>query len=216
MNDCGAAKEKYRVTGQEAELKKKGYIGFDWQDESMSGEMHGYSYYRYFSASNKSFWIYAINNTGGSGEFDNIYLAKRMDANTLRMEPVAGGDRCNGGIQDVSEKGNTLSYSVNLTAYDVTDLAKTKLKDVKAYDDLAACAVCCVATARYQIDPGMKLTLNHVELQKVAAASELPDQGKYQACFNNLMMDYVKKNQLKLEAAALDTFVQKFHDECAK
>ena len=216
LNNCGIAKDKYRMKGQNEELSKKGYIGFDWQDPSGPSEVSAYSYYKFFAADKSHYWIYAINNTGGTGEFTMIYLAERTGANTLKVKPIVGGDRCNGGVQDVTDKGGKLSYSVNLTAYDLTTLAKKELKNVKAYDDLAACAVCCVANAYYQVDTHLKPTLNYVELGKVASDSELPTQGKYQACFNQLTMEYMKKNQLKLEPAATDAFVKKFSEQCVK
>ena len=211
-----AQRKRNTVQGPNPELSKKGYIGFDWQDKDMSDEMHGYSYYRFFNAGDKHYWVYTINNGGGTGEFTSIYLVKRIDANKLHVDTITGGDRCNSGVQDVTEKDNKLSYTVNLTAYDVTQLAKKPLKNVQAYDDLAACAVCCVAKASFEIDPKLNGTFKYVEMEKVAAESELPEQGKYQACFNKLTMDYMKKDQLKLEQSALDTFVDKFRDTCVK
>jgi hypothetical protein len=216
LDNCGVEKEKYTIKDKSEDLIKKGYIGFNWQDPSGPPEITGASYYKFFAAGKKQFWLYTINNGGGSGDFTSIYLAERVDANTLRVTPVTSGDRCNGGVLDVEAKNGKLAYSVNLTAYDLTTLASENLKDVKAYDDLAACAVCCVANAYYQVDTKLKPTLNYVQLGKVADIGELPEQGKYQACFNQITMDYMKKDQLKWDAKAIDAFVKTFNNQCVK
>jgi hypothetical protein len=217
LNNCGAAKEKYNIKSKNDELIAKGYIGYDWQDSTMPAEISGYSYYRFFKANEKHYWIYALNNGGGSGDFTSVYLVQRINGNTLAVQLVTGGDRCNGGVQDVIVNNGKLSYSVNLTAYDLATITKTHTKPIKAYDDLAACAVCCVAKAYYQADTEAKTNkLDYVQLEKAAAVSEMPDQGKYQACFNEIAMDYIKKSQSKLEPEALNTFVKKFVSQCIK
>src|SRR5262245_42805270 len=135
LKNCGAKHEKYTIKGINAELSKKGYIGYDWQDPTMPSGPQGYSYYQFFDAGNHQYWIYTVNNGGGSGDFTNLYLAKRLDPNTLSIQGIAGGDRCNSGIQDVATKNNTLTFSVNLTPYDLIDLANKKIKNLTAYDD---------------------------------------------------------------------------------
>jgi hypothetical protein len=215
LRKCGAKQEKYTVKKSENELSKKGYLGFEWEDPSIpSGGAQGYSYYQFFDAGNHQYWIYSINNGGGSGDFTNILLAKRIDENTLQLEALVGGDRCNGGVQDVALKNDKLNFSVNLTSYDLIALSENKIANVNAYDDLAACAVCCAATANYSLDLNKKVSLRDVELIKDVNTDELSEQGKYQMCFNSLYMNYVKKNETHLNQEKINTFATTFKNNC--
>lgn len=215
LKSCGATHEKYIVKGTQGLLGQKGYLGYDWQDPSVpSGGAQGFSYYQFFEAGNHQYWIYAINNGGGSGNFTDIFLVKRMDANTLQVKSVAGGDRCNGGVQDVTLKNGKLNFNVNLTAYDLIAMAEKKIPNVNAYDDLAACAICCAATANYAVDTQGKLQLHQVELDKNIKEEEMSEQGKFQACFNKLYVSYVKKNETNLDQAKVNAFAAAFKAEC--
>ncbi len=217
LRDCGYLKEKYTVKGQNADLLKKGYTGYNWQDNrEASFQPQGYSYYKAFDAGNKQFWIYSINGTGGSGDFTAIQSVKRTDPDTLATKVIISGDRCNGGIQDVSEKGRQLIFSANLTAFDLLPLADSNPHNLKAYDDLAACAVCCTAKAFYEIGSDEKLNFKYVELDKVTKTEEMSTQGTHQACFNKLFASYVKKGETKLNETKLKKFVNEFNATCVK
>lgn len=100
---------------------------------------------------------------------------KRTDANTLAIiQHVTGGDRCNGGVQDVDERNHQLTFSVNLTAYDFFLLANKASRNLKAYDDLAACAICCIAKAVYQVDTTLKTTLQYIDISDINSADSMP------------------------------------------
>lgn len=214
LKRCGAAWEKYRIIDSHTDLNKKGYIGYDWADTTNAPGAQGFSYYRYFKAGNNQFWIYSINNGGGSGNFTNLYLVKRLDANTLSVKNIAGGDRCNGGIQDVSEKNAVVTFSVNLTPYDLVALSHVKLNTINAYDDLAACAACCAGKAFYTVDKQLAPKFDYVNLDSVTQVSDLPDQGKYQTCFNNLFVTYVNKQKNHLTQTGMDEFATQFKASC--
>lgn len=208
LKNCGAKQNNVEILKEENDtLNKKGFTGYSWKDSSTPASS-GFSYYKAFPAKNNSYWIYTINNGGGSGEFTNLFLAKRIDANTLQIKDIAGGDRCNGGIQDVSVKNHTLIFSINLTSSDLYDLGTTKPSRMKPYDDLAACAVCCVAKGFYTTkDTDIKFmhaTLNTTNI------SELPEQGKYAACFNKLLSTQSKT----LSKEKITAFAAKFNQTC--
>lgn len=212
LKNCGIKKEKYNLKSINSELTKKGYVGYNWQDSASDDQ--GYSYYKILDAGDHRYWVYTINNSGGSGDFTNLYLVKRIDPTTLNMTVIAGGDRCNGGIQDVAMKNKNVVFIVNLTAYDLLDLANNKIKNLKAYDDLAACATCCTAKAFYSIDNTLKAKLNYAELENFKDKSELPFQGKLQACFNNLFVGYINKNDMILNQEKLNEFAKQFVRTC--
>lgn len=216
LNTCGYSKYKYAIKGHNAMLIKKGFIGYDWRDPTLNSATQGHSYYKIFNAGNHRYWIYTVNSGGGSGDFTAIQLIKKRNANTLETKAITGGDRCNGGLQNVSEKNNQLTFSVNLTAYDFIGLAKNHNPSVQAYDDLAACAVCCVAKAFYSVSANTKPQLQYVVLNNIKNAQEMPNQGKQQACFNKLFAAYVTSGKTQFKQNKLNEFVNKFNQTCLK
>jgi hypothetical protein len=214
LTHCGIEKDKYKKIGENAELIKKGFIGFDWKESEFSSQ--GYSYYKFFPAGNNQYWIYTLNNGGGSGDFTEINLVSRKNPTTLELKSIAGGDRCNGGVQDVSVQNQLLIYSANVSAYDFLDLAKDyNQHELKAYEDLAECAVCCVGKAFYQVDSKGASQYQYIDLGKDVKVKELPDQGKYQGCFNKLLVSYAAKNP-KMNEETLAKFVKEFNSTCVK
>ena len=213
LEHCGLNKHKFIIKGQNRNLIQKGFIGYDIQSSDTSGRT-GYSYYKLFNAGPHQYWIYTVNNGGGTGDFTAIQLIKRKNANQLSTKNIAGGDRCNGGVRDVSEKNNQLSYSINLTAYDLISFSENVSSPNQAYSDLADCAVCCVAKAVYTVNANKPSELQYIDLGNVQNVKTMPQQGKRQACFNNLFVSYVKSGKTKLQKTELDTLVKKFNQRC--
>ncbi|STY31041.1 Uncharacterised protein [Legionella wadsworthii] len=214
LQHCGLAKEKYLVKGHDSSLLAKGYIGFNWQDPLFPDSAQGYSYYKFFSAGENQYWLYTLNSGGGTGNFTAIHQVKRKNENTLEIKTLTGGDRCNGGLQDVTQYQDQLRFSQNLTAYDLLALASTSEPTVKAYDDLAACAICCVADAFYELDANAQLKLRYVDLGNIKDAKELPEQGALQPCFNQLLTSYIQAGKTKLTQDILHEFALKFEKTC--
>jgi hypothetical protein len=215
LKKCGANKNKLTIKSMNSDLSKQGYLGYDYEDKQVTPGSQGTSYYKYYPAGNNKYWVYSINNSGGTGQFTAIDWVTRKDQNTLALNSIAGGDRCNGGIQDVSEKSNRLTYSVNLTASDLIALADKSIT-LKPYDDLAACAVCCTAKSFYTVTENAKPALDYVELNKVSDVSEMSEQGTLAACFNTFYVSYSKLHSTKLTHEQLLAFVNQFKQACMK
>lgn len=214
LQNCGIKKQKYKIVQRDKDLIKKGYIGFDWKEGSGDDASQGSSYYKSFPAGNQQYWVYTINNTGGSGVFTALNLVKRKDDKTLEIKTIASGDRCNGGVQDVQLKNNQLQYSINLTPADLLTLTKDNPSHLQAYDDLAACAVCCTGKAFYGIDLNLNPQLLYVDLGSASDFDDLPTQGKYQQCFNDLYKQYINAGKNKLDASLLKQFGTDFNAKC--
>lgn len=215
LDKCGIKKEKYSVNGLDNDLIKKGYIGYNWKDTSVSYPSEGSSYYKSFSADNNQYWIYSFNNTGGSGTFSAISLVKRINPNELTIKTVTSGDRCNGGIRDARQHGKQLDFDVNLTPFDLLALTNQNPHQLKAYDDLAACAACCAGAATYRINSDLTPKLMFVTLD-AATPEEMSTQGKYQVCFNNILAQYIKSGKTKLNESQLSQLNKEFNDKCFK
>ena len=215
LNQCGLAKEKGLIKKENAALIKQGFIGFDWQTPNTAYTSQGYSYYKPLNAGQHQYWIYTVNNSGGNGEFTAVSFVKRTGAETLQFKNIMAGDRCNGGIQDVQTKNQQLVFSVNLTSYDLIRLGRSDAHALKAYDDLAACAVCCVAKAFYAVDTKLQPKLAYVALNAdLDKPAEMSQQGHYQACFNQLIASYSVKHQTRLLPPQLKKLADEFTARC--
>lgn len=216
LQNCGLNKHNFALKKQNSRLTNKGFIGYDYKSTPNLGGAEGYSYYKFFNAGHHQYWIYSINNGGGSGNFTSIQLVKRRNATTMELKSISGGDRCSGGVQIVSIKHKQLTYSVNLTAYDFINLSK-KHNSSKAYEDLAACAVCCVAKVIYTINPSKaKAKLQYVALNDIQDPKNMPQQGTHQECFNQLFVSYVKTAKTHFNKNNIDVFANQFNQTCLK
>lgn len=212
LKTCGAKKENYTISGQNDDLIKKGYLGYIWKDPSSNSQ--GDSYYKVFSAGANKYWVYTLNNTGGSGMFSAIHQVQQKTPDTLEIKTLMSGDRCNGGVQDVVETNNQLRFGVNLTPADFLVLANKNPNKIQAYDDLSACAVCCTARAFYELDPSLNLKLSYIDLGEDADIENMPNQGKYQECFNKLLASSISKKETKLNPQKFNEFVEQFNKSC--
>ncbi|WP_133130283.1 hypothetical protein [Legionella yabuuchiae] len=223
---CGLHSEPGRsITGKNTHLTDKGYFGYDYAwNMNQAFTSQGYSYYKPLGMLGQSVIVETLNNSGGTGAFSSISLVTR-DSNQLKITPFHSGDRCNNGIDEVkrveNETGAHLVYSINLTPYDFLTLANDNPHQVKAYDELSACAACCVATAVYERSIGPefdKETLLNINLN----AQQDVDDGesnfgpKYQGCFDKLLQTYHKQFNGKLQPDELKQFTHAFNQQCVE
>ncbi|GGI79291.1 hypothetical protein [Legionella impletisoli] len=223
LSTCGLHSEPGRsITGKNTHLTDKGYFGYDYSWKMEQGaSSQGYSYYKPLGMLNQSVIIETLNNSGGTGEFSSLSMVSRNN-NQLSINAFQSGDRCNAGINEAkrieNESGDRLVYSINLTPYDFLVLAHDNPHDVKAYDELSACAACCVATAVYErsIGPDFnKEQLLHIQLTVQETNSQEDSFGpKYQACFDNLLQVYQKQYNGKLEPNVLKQLTHEFNRQC--
>lgn len=196
-------------------LENQGYTGATYQ----AG--YGYSYYRVVGHLQKSFIVETVSSGGGSGSFTNILQVKRQDA-SLEVRVLDGGDRCNGGISDVIQKGAILTYHKDVTAGDFLQLSHYNPYHLKAYTDLSACAACCVAQAKYQYSlqhetsPGKpEKKLLSVDFGKTLLAFD-DSQNTLDSCFAREVVAYQKAGKQVLDQAALQQFMRTFTARCIK
>ncbi len=218
--DCDLA--SIVVTGQSQDLLNKGFYGFDYKVKDDLNTTSSYSYYKIIGNYNRFYTLFSISNTGGSGHFSSIYLVHR-DNNKLQVKTLPfGGDRCNGGLSEVIQNKNMLSFSSNITPSDFLTLSNNNPQQLKAYDDLEACAACCIATAQYKTDLAkdstqatlISIQFNH-DADAIAQLKSSANTG-YQACFNKLVLDYIAKNKTILTLKELNLFMDEFNSACTK
>ncbi len=219
LKNCGLKAREGRVlTGKNKQLMSQGFEGYDY-DWTIAGSVNtrGYSYYKSYGKVGKSVIVQLINNSGGTGTFTSLSLVKRW-GDELHVVHLNGGDRCNGGLNDVQRVGDNLIYRVNLTAFDVLMFGHDNPHGLKAYDDLGSCAICCVARAVYLRHLGSDFSnekLLHVDLiPNTKREGQSPYEPRYQTCFDDLLRKYGRKNNNKLDDKQLVRFAHQFNMQC--
>lgn len=221
LDKCGIQTEADRkiISSNTTDMQIKGIVGYEYAwpiDKSHPNDANAYSYYSVVGNVNGSYIVYTLNNSGGSGQFSGIYYVKR-EGDNLRVDLLTGGDRCNGGIKNVQYKDNKLTFSMNLTAYDLFDLAQNDPHHLKAYDHLSACAACCEAIANYSIEPTKSIsnaTLVSVDLGKEIIRPNKDSQGDHQYCFDSIVADYQRQGLQILTPQQVKELVQSFNTKC--
>lgn len=218
LKDCGITAEGASISGHDKTLEKKGFYGYEFKYQQ-NDPIHAYSYYKVITQTNKKTLIYTLSSGGGSGSFTALSLLSRQ-GDTMHMQTIAGGDRCNNGINHVTFKGNILRYSINITPFDFIALSAQNPHKIKAYDDLLACASCCAATViiKRSIQDG----LTNEQIEKIdfrdynLNARDYPNTMPYQACFDKLIKQYISEGQGILTLKGLNAFVKNFNLSCTK
>lgn len=214
LNDCthnNTSNEK--VSGQNKSLIDKGYIGADYVSTDKDKFPAGYSYYKIIGNVNGKYIVYTINSGGGSGEFTAVKLVKRNN-DQLQIQSIKSGDRCNGGVSDVELHHDMLAYRVSVTPYDLIDLSGHNAMQFQAYDDIAACAACCIGKAVYEANfSNDAINENFLGIKLEKDYQQDAFNGNKQICFNKVLIEFAKGKQ-SLTSQELKQFVTKLDDKC--
>lgn len=226
IDDCSKHPD-YQIVKVNEDLTRKGFVGYDYTFKVPNNAvLQGTSYYKYLGqihdGVNDGHVIYSMQNMGGNGLSTSILLLKRMGNNLHLLKELAGGERCNGGIDpsvQLKDK-KTITYKASVTPFDVISFSGVRMQNLQAYNDLAACAACCIGEAVFEFDllKDTKPRLISLTLGKDAGKDEVYTQGKLQSCFNGVVRDYANKNKggLKFSAEQLKDFAEQFNATCMK
>lgn len=212
----GCDTQDIKATSQDNDMQKNGYIGYEYTQQNDDFSSSGFSYYKIIGKYANHYTIFTINNGGGSGTFTDLLQVKleneKLQINSLPL----GGDRCNGGIVDASQKDSIITANINITTADLLDITQKNPRHLRAYDDLDACAACCIGTATYQIDlvNNNKATLQHVQLTTEMDADHGNTNKPYQKCFNQLLNKTATNGTLTLTPTDLAKFMDSFNTYC--
>jgi len=150
--------------------------------------------------------------TGGTGFFTNALWVRMKDGKLVLLKSLAGGDRCNDGIDKVAD----WKYAINLTPTDMMSYGSDTTLKIDPYRDLDASAASCVAKAMYRFDPvAEKTELINVQLNEQPLAMEdWLKELRFQFCFNNLYNTYIARGQITLSETEMDHFKNQFENFC--
>lgn len=124
---------------------------------------------------------------GGSGVFSQVFTARREGDSLHIADYFGGGDRCFGGVGDVSVKGDNVTYSFNTTplSFLQLDLGHDRAGeglDMTPYLNMPDCAICCAADAIFRDQ-----TLVGVHIPESDIQGEQPGKADAQACFERIV-----------------------------
>jgi hypothetical protein len=159
-----------------------------------------------------------MSNGGGSGEFTSLIKVKK-DGNTitLLLPPdylIAGGDRCNNGIESASvDKNGLINYSQATTPFTLISEALPSLQlDDDASDGLDDENNCPAATYYSYNLYTNKSFIKYVDLgtNKIGDSDYIDSVSTYQDCFNKLYNSYIDKKETILTPTQLTQFGSDF------
>lgn len=225
LDQCGLQAEPRRTNvGKNRQLINQGYLGYDYDitvDHAV--RLRGYSYYKKVGTIGRATLVQTLYHAGGTGEVSSLRLIKRDGAH-LTVTVLHVGDRCNHGLVEVTREQHApqdrLVYSMKLTSHDFLMLADVNPHHLKAFDDLADCAICCKATAVFERSMGPDFHQETLRTVNLAAFphEETVDSSpqSYQGCFDTLINQYIKTGQTTLNAKQLTRFMQRFNARCVE
>ena len=219
LKNCGIHFEKdMEKTGQNQQLKKQDYIGYEYHVKN-AGPTSGYSYYRPIAHFENKNVILTVSSGGGSGAFTAIKTVERT-GDKLKIQNYDMGDRCNHGIFDVKQDNQQITYRAHITPFDFLTLANDNPRKLQAYNDLEACAACCAGTIlisrplnkNFSKATIVSVDFSHYSLNEGGETRKKP----YQGCFKSLIATYKAKHETVLTLAELKVFVRQFDQQCVK
>lgn len=190
------------------ETSADGWMGYTFRLKDLPADapMRGLAEWRLLGRTDAGFVIETRYNGGGTGQFSTVETVRRDGDQLVSVTTHAGGDRCNGGVDAAAVVGGQVATASNITPYDLVALALGEEPTVKAYDDLAACAICCVGTATVVGEDLAWVSLTPME--SGFAGTDQP----VQACLDRLL----QAQQPSLTRAGLDRLGEAFRSECLK
>lgn len=213
LQECTGTAEtsEFGKTRAGLEAQPDGTQGYFFKDDG--GDWTGaYVTYRYLGKLKNGRDIVRVDmGGGGTGNFIDVREVEIKD-HRLISSNVHGGDRCNGALEDASVQNGVLRYSQNITPFDLIELSDGNQAGFKAYEDIEACAICCVGTANYEDDQLVSVTIGPA-FEKGDIGN---DVGPKDMCFYETYNETAVNGKTILNADALKAFGVKFNERCAK
>lgn len=202
--DDNVDKSQRDENGQVLDMKFPGWIG-----------------YKNFGKSNGKYLILTVENGGGTGYFHTLALYdlgsdENGNPSLVQTAALAGGDRCNGGINAVGLNGNTISYEQNITPYDLLALPYPTSDSpyASAYDEVEACAMCCMGVAKYKDGALYAVSLNTDYVEDMLTNS--PESMPKQQCYAQKLNALIKDKKLDFTLDEMKALVAQVETDCLK
>lgn len=216
LTDCGKGLKVLKRSDD----GPKQFVSFQYEGDDLGGMSTPYIEYEYLGSAQNAGLILVRWSGGGTGHFSTLGLFKRDDKVLTVKDVLAGGDRCNGGVDSASidAKGHIL-YKLNITPYDMLALGgdpqRPFMSQVSAYDDLDACAACCYGTAGYVDNELTTISVSPdaLETLKSRGANDYAE-GSKQQCFDEALLRNTQSGILDYSAEDWETLMREVEHVC--
>lgn len=221
LRECSSKNDDWMLVRNDF-MDQKGFYGGNWQYPAYDKKdalREGFAFYKAWPAGESRYWVLNYENNGGSGDFSVISLVTRIDEHHIKIESVDGGDRCNGGIHldepEITPEG--LHYTSYMTPGDFLEIAETNPKNLRAYRDLEACAVCCTAKMEHNVDTRLNISFRSIELVPEENAGNIKSDYPYQDCFNKIKAKWIGQGKSRLSNMNMvRQFMNEFNAICVE
>lgn len=196
---------------QPADLDEYGWYGYTYRlaDLPEDAAMRGWVAWRPLGETAAGHVVETLHNGGGTGTFTGVVTVRREGDRLHLVEGHMGGDRCNGGVAAAAVAGGVVAGSQHITPMDLLALALEEEPAFKAYEEIAACAICCVGTAT--IIGGSLAWVTLDDRGAGGFAASVGDEGDGpQACLDRL----IEHSRPTLARPGLDHLAARFRAEC--
>jgi hypothetical protein len=163
----------------------KGWIGYAFKYADMADlPPRAWAAWRYLGEVDRGLVVETLFSGGGTGWFSAVHLVRREEGDRLRIvDTLAGGDRCNGGIEGAAVVAGRVVTASRMTPDDLMAWALEQAGGPLPEDTgLAFCAICCVATATYVDSEPAWVAMGPLTEGFAQAEDDQP-----QACFDALV-----------------------------
>jgi len=189
--------------------KDKGFTGSVYRYKAHKDAPTSTTYYRVLGEKSETLVIEAYSyGGGGSGNFSNLSSMRLQDGALVDIKPIAGGDRCNGSIQDAALEEEKLSWSQTINIYQLLQLrGEHPAINSKDFDSG------CVAKADYTDGMLTGIWLNQTGIitrQDIKDSKSWEEKHPIHACFNHLK----SKQKRYMSPELLDVFIDTFIKQC--
>ena len=187
-------------------MLKEGYYGYDVADEEPMMRSP-YIYYKYIgkvSTAKDKYLVLLDWSGGGTGTFTNLVVVNIKD-NIMRLNKyIDGGDRCFGGLQNVSYQNGELSYQIKATPAMLIDPHYKLGRKISTIQD---CAICCMGVYN-----SIKNKIVSFSFNGYIPTVEKDDT--MQTCLNKLVINYGAKDKKTLSSTQLESLRHAFKSTC--
>jgi hypothetical protein len=159
------------------------------------------------------FLVASESSGGGSGQFTSLFWVRLADKEIVLTNDASGGDRCAGRLQSYRIDGASVRFDQSKSTTDILELTGVKL-DRSLADKMRYGYIACDGVARYRYALATEtVELTSVSFHGVEPSADAPANDP-QACFDRLVLQYVKAKKSELKPAALKEFGRKFEANC--
>ena len=173
--------------------------------------------YKYIGEANGLIIISVNWSGGGTGHFSQGLGLQRQGDTLQIIKQYQGGDRCNGGINDMKVENNKVLTENSITAADMlTLLPNLNPHNLKHFENLEDCAICCIGSARY-VDGQLTAFINDEgSSTDENARPRKKNKSPYtnQDCFDDLLSKMPVRTQLSVEQ--IKDFMNNFNRVCVE